>query len=170
VPDFLSSSQIHLALQRAEALQVQRQSLDAPLSHLFPTFAVRPVPLQEGGGRESLVAPDSFALSRSLDCPSITYAPMSPAHSSSSDLAPASSSVLGKCAPGKETESVLKITKRPNLRPKDVSYRRSLDEAAFTSSTVGVLDLPHRIFRPDCRLTMCLARLDLPQVSGNAIS
>jgi hypothetical protein len=29
--------------------------------------------------------------------------------------------------PGKETESVLKITKRPKLRPKDLSHRQSLD-------------------------------------------
>jgi hypothetical protein len=73
---------------------------------------------------------------------------MSPAHLSSSDLAPASSSLLEKFAPGKETESVLKITKRPKLRPKDVSHRRSLDGDAFASSTVGDIGSPAPYFLP----------------------
>jgi hypothetical protein len=37
-----------------------------------------------------------------------------------------SSGVPERFVPGSETESVLKITKRPRLRPKDISHRRSL--------------------------------------------
>ena len=52
--------------------------------------------------------------------------PYSPAPQRFRAPAPESSGVPAKFAQGQETESVLKITKRPRLRPKDVSHRRSL--------------------------------------------
>jgi hypothetical protein len=127
LPEFLARSHIQMALHQAEALHTQRQLLDGSLSHVSPTFAARPASLREGGGRGSLVVPEPHSRFGSLGRLPTTYVPNSPTYLLPSELAATSSSVPDKFAPGKESESVLKITKRPKLRPKDISHRRSLD-------------------------------------------
>jgi hypothetical protein len=60
-------------------------------------------------------------------------APYSFSHPSPREATVPAASVPEKFAPGRETASVLKITKRPKLRPKDVLHRRSLEGNAASS-------------------------------------
>jgi hypothetical protein len=67
-----------------------------------------------------------FATSQSQSPPLASVRPRVPTQGSSAIPTQGSSAVPDRFVPGHETESVLKITKRPRLRPKDVSHRRSL--------------------------------------------
>jgi hypothetical protein len=62
----------------------------------------------------------------------------------SQEQAPESSGISSKFVPGNESESVLKLTKRPRLRPKDVSHRRSLagGDLGFPSPSEGAASRP----------------------------
>jgi hypothetical protein len=122
LPDFLAESQVRAALHRAVNAHSQEAFSDeAPPHSSFPNL--RPADL---GGRDlgwqTLAARDFH--------PSLWHAtiphPSSPVSLSSQDHVPESAGVSSKFVPGNETESVLKLTKRPRLRPKDVSHRRSL--------------------------------------------
>ncbi len=110
------------ALHRAVNAHSQEAFSDeAPPHSYFPHLR----PTELGGrdlGWQTLSAHDFH--------PSLWHAaiphPTSPASLSSQERGPESAGVSSKFVPGKETESVLKLTKRPRLRPKDVSHRRSL--------------------------------------------
>jgi hypothetical protein len=121
LPDFLSETSIRAALHRANALCPQGHLSDEPHfpSALGETQPHHLDPRDRGDlATREMVGSQSFAASN----PPL-YSPASqrfraPAHERSG--------VPARFVPGHETESVLKITKRPRLRPKDVSHRRSL--------------------------------------------
>jgi hypothetical protein len=123
LPDFLAESNVRAALHRAVNAHSQEAFSDEapPRSH-FPNLR----PMELGGqdsGRQTLMARDFH--------PSLWHAalphppsPITPLLSQEGGLD--SAGVSSKFVPGNETDSVLKLTKRPRLRPKDVSHRRSL--------------------------------------------
>jgi hypothetical protein len=120
LPDLLAESHLRAALLRAANAHSQEAISDeAPPYPFFPHM--RPASL---GERDlgPLTARDFY--------PSLWHAaspyPSSPVPLLSQEQAPESSGISSKFVPGNESESVLKLTKRPRLRPKDVSHRRSL--------------------------------------------
>jgi hypothetical protein len=138
LPDFLAESQVRAALHRAVNAHAQEAFSDeaSPFSH-FPTLR----PAEMGGrdiGWQTLMARDFH--------PSLWHATL-PHSSSPVPLSPyqeralESAEVASKFVPGHETESVLKLSKRPRLRPKDVSHRRSLAgrEQGSTSQSAASL-------------------------------
>ncbi len=76
--------------------------------------------------------------------------PSSPAPLISQEQAPDSSGIAPKFVPGNESESVLKLTKRPRLRPKDVSHRRSLagGDLGLPTTSEGVVSRSSPIAAP----------------------
>jgi hypothetical protein len=120
LPDFLAESHLRAALHRAANAHSQEAISDeAPPYPFFPHM--RPAPLGER---------DWVPLTARDFHPTLWHA-ASPYPSSSipfisQEQAPESSGISSKFVPGNESESVLKLTKCPRLRPKDVSHRRSL--------------------------------------------
>jgi hypothetical protein len=138
LPDFLSETHLRAALHRAVNVHSQEAISDeAPPYPFFPHL--RPVSLGER---------DFGPLSARDFHPSLRHA-ASPYLSSSVPLpsqehAPESSGIPARFVPGNESESVLKLTKRPRLRPKDVSHRRSLGggDLGLPSSSEGTAARP----------------------------
>jgi hypothetical protein len=121
LPEFLSDASIRAALNRANALHPQGHLSDEPQ---FPSALGGDRPRHLGARdhddlitREMVGSPD-IAASNSL--------PYSPAPQRIRVPAHESLGVPDRFVSGHESESVLKITKRPRLRPKDVTHRRSL--------------------------------------------
>ena len=120
LPEFLAESHLRAALHRAANAHSQEAISDeAPPYPFFPHMRSAPLGEREWG---PLIARDFH--------PTLWHAaspyPSSPVPFTSQEQAPESSGILAKFVPGNESESVLKLTKRPRLRPKDVSHRRSL--------------------------------------------
>ena len=125
LPAFLADSQVRAALQRADSLRPQGHLSDEPY---FPS-SLMSVPPHYQDGREQAEdnQPRDFHPSMGLFAyPDSSYAPRSPVPLHSQGLDPEHVGVSAKFEPGKETASVLQITRRPRLRPKDVSHRQSL--------------------------------------------
>jgi hypothetical protein len=119
LPAFLSDSQVRAALQRANSLR--------PQGHLkFPSSMAHAQP--------------QFQAERDLrDAPAIPfYHVFGYPDSSYPSKNPEQSGVPTKFVPGQETASVLKITKRPRLRPKDISHRQSLGSGEQESSSIAL--------------------------------
>jgi hypothetical protein len=127
LPGFLSDSCVGMALRRAGALPLQRTLHEALSSHPSPVFDERShFPSERERG--TYVAADFHP---SLGPSGYPHLPFSAPYSSS-PLSPrgtvvAPPSIPEKFVPGNESASVLKITKRPKLRPKDLLHRRSLE-------------------------------------------
>jgi hypothetical protein len=114
-PVFLSDSNVGGALQRANALHLQRHGFPAVLSPTLDQLADR---VGDAGRPERLSYPDPHAHE---------YFSSAPAHareSSSRDPLP-----VQFTEPDQATASVLAISKRPRLRPKDIAHRQSLEAA-----------------------------------------
>jgi hypothetical protein len=120
VPAFLSDLNVREALQRANSLRPQGHLSDEPQ---FPSSMAHAQP-QIQGERDL-----SSALARPF------YPVTSYPDSSYPSNNPEQSRVPSRFVPGQETASVLKITKRPRLRPKDVSHRQSLRSGEQESSS-----------------------------------
>ena len=122
---FLSESNVRLALQRAGALPLQRTFHEAAPPHSSPALVERrflPPGRETGSGEYQTMG--SHSSLGSYGPPVLTQFSRSPTQISREPTPP---NVPERFVPGKETESVLKITKRPKLRPKDLSHRQSLD-------------------------------------------
>ena len=133
----LNFSRTHLraALHRAANAHSQEAISDeAPPYPFFPHLQSAPLGERDWG---PLTARDFH--------PTLWHAaspyPSSPVPFISQEQAPESSGILAKFVPGNESESVLKLTKRPRLRPKDVSHRRSLagGDLGFPSTSNGAV-------------------------------
>ena len=125
LPGFLADSQVRMALRQAAVLHNQGPLPDASPSHVSPPFAQHPR-FQREREMGAHIALDFHPSLGPSGYPTSTYVPLSPAHLHPRDPVSGSSGIPDKFAPGKETESVLKLTKRPKLRAKDISHRHSL--------------------------------------------
>jgi hypothetical protein len=115
------------AIHRATALQ-QHGPFHADLPpHITPPHVQHPRFLPESE-RGAHVASDFHPSLGPSGHATSTYVPFSPPHLYQREVAGKGSKVQDKFAPGNESESVLKLTKRPKLRPKDLSHRRSLGQ------------------------------------------
>jgi hypothetical protein len=126
LPEFLSDASVRAALHRANALRPQGHFSDEPQ---FPSALGR---AQEGSQetrvRDTTDRRDFFG-NVDFAYPEPVFPqlqPHSPATLHPRVSAQESPGVPERFVTGQESESVLKITKRPRLRPKDVSHRRSL--------------------------------------------
>jgi hypothetical protein len=133
-PSFLGDQQVRQALQRANSLRPQGHLDDEPY---FPSTLSDAFQYLPGGGRENRDArvPRNIVAYEDRSYPSTSSVyfvphavPSSSTPSYPQDALEGSSGVSGKFKPGQETESVLKLTKRPKLREKDVAHRRSLGQ------------------------------------------
>jgi hypothetical protein len=109
------------------------------MNHIFPPlFRNNPSNTYRGGrettgtrGFQEISLPMKIAVILRLAL-NILFLTMSHSHLSHPTLSQesllGSSGVPGKFNPGQETESVIKLTKRPKLREKDVAHRRSLGQ------------------------------------------
>ena len=117
-------------MHRAAALQPQSQWLphDTSPSHLSPPFVERPRFHLEMGieGYQTTNIPLANAL---------THPHPSPPQLFLRETVSEHGALPERFVPGKETESVLRLVKRPKLRPKDLSHRQSLAGEAPGSST-----------------------------------
>jgi hypothetical protein len=130
LPGFLADSQVRMAMHRAAALQPRSQRLphDASPTHLSPSFVERPRFHLERGieGYQATNIPLANVL---------THPHPSPPHLFPRETVSVHGVLPERFVPGKETESVLRLVKRPKLRPKDLSHRQSLVGEAPGSST-----------------------------------
>jgi hypothetical protein len=124
LPAFLSDSQVRAALHRANSLRPQGHLSDEPQ---FPSSLTRAQP--------------QFQAERDLrDAPARPFYPVTGYPDSFyPSINPEHSGVPTRFVPGQETASVLKITKRPHLRPKDISHRQSLGSGEQESSSSAFL-------------------------------
>ena len=131
LPAFLSDSQVRTALQRANSLRPQGHLSDEPQ---FPSSLTN-AQSQFQADRDWREAParppypiigyTDSSYPSNIERPGVVIAERPGA--------------LARFVPGQETASVLKITKRPRLRPKDLSHRQSLgrDEKESSSGTLS---------------------------------
>jgi hypothetical protein len=123
-PTFLADSQVRAALQRADSLRPQGHLSDEPY---FPSSVMGVTPLfQDGREQGGILSRDFHPTMGPYAYPDSSYAPRSPVTLPSQDSNPEHVGVSAKFEQGKETASVLQITRRPRLRPKDISHRQSL--------------------------------------------
>jgi hypothetical protein len=131
-PAFLEDRQVREALLRANSLRPQGHLDDEP--HFPSSFMgthsrLRAAEGEWGGALGDLPLNDPLRVAYPLVAyPDTSYAPRSPA------LNQARPEMGTRFQPGQETASVLQITKRPRLRPKDVSHRQSLGNTEQSSS------------------------------------
>jgi hypothetical protein len=159
LPGFLAESDVRMAIHRAiTALQTPGPFHDAPSPHFYPPLAQHPR-FQRERERGAHVSSDFHPSLGTSGHPASTYVPFSPNHLFSREFASEISGVLAKFEPGNESESVLKLTKRPKLRPKDLSPRRSLGGLSLFTRT-AMLGLTF-LFRVDLRPNFSLLGIPL---------
>ncbi len=119
LPGFLVDSQVRMALRQAATLHTQGLPLDVSPTHLSPPFVQHPH-FQRERDAGAHVALDFHPSLGPSGQPTSSYVPYSPVHPR--DPVSGHFGLPEKFAPGNETESVLKLTKRPKFRAKDISH------------------------------------------------
>jgi hypothetical protein len=136
-PSFLGDQQVRHALQRAKSLRPQGHLDDEPY---FPSALSDAFQYLPGGGRENRDArvPRNIVAYEDRSYPSTSSGyfvphtvPPSSTPSYPQDALKGSSGVSGKFKPGQETESVLKLTKRPKLRRRMLLIGALLDREVY---------------------------------------
>ncbi len=133
-PEFLGESQVREALQRANSLRPQGQLDDEPHfpSSFLGTHSRVRVEGEWGGAHRDLPPIDPVLVAYP-DASNPSRSPAVRLHSQGP--VPAQSEIWTRFQPGNETASVLQLTKRPRLRPKDVTHRQSLGHNQQGSSS-----------------------------------
>jgi hypothetical protein len=145
------------ALQRANFLRPQGHLDDEPHypSSFLGTHSRLRVEGEWGGAHRDLPPIDPVLVAY----PDASYASRSPVvRLHSQGPVPAQPEIWTRFQPGNETASVLQLTKRPRLRPKDVSHRQSLGHSEQGSPSSSGFSGP-LVFRHSCPMTLLFSGL-----------